>query len=800
MFKNYLVSNLRALWKNRSHALINMLGLALGITCAILIFLIVQFELSYDTYHAKKDRLYRIVTEYHGEDEAGHGAGITYPLVPTVRQDFSDPDYVTIVDANFSDPVISHIKEVGTIERFKEKGVAFVDSVYFKMFDYDFVAGNENALARERTVAISQSIAKKYFGDESALNKVITFNNEIDATVTAVFKDPPLNTDFPFHIIFSFNVGSEKKRGWDNWGATSSSLNCYILLNPNVTEKQFESKMKGWHYKYFVGDEEENGKRRTYLLQPLNDVHFNTDYSNFGNRTVSKLTLWTLSFIGVFLLITACINFINLNTVLIVNRSKEAGIRKVMGSSRTQLVAQFLGETFIITIISLLISTGLVELAVIYLQPVLGYQLDFHPLTDLTTFGFLVVLPIIVTLLSGLYPGISLSRFQPVQALKNKLSGKPGEGITLRRGLIVVQLMISQVLVVSTIIVVEQINHFMAQPLGINSEAVIEFEIPENKKELVHAFLERIENIPGVQSVALSNTGSASGNAWGGDFEATINGKLVKENAAVKFASADYLKTYGIRLLYGEDLIKSDTATRFLANESLVKLLGFKNFDEAIGVPINLWGNRAVITGIINDFHANSLHEKLQPMLVCSSNWAYHIGGVRVSTTNTKQTLATIEDVWRGVYPNYVFESKFLDETIAAFYDGERKSSYLIGIFAAVAIFIGCIGLFGLISFMAKSRTKEVGIRKTLGASVGQVVSLFSKEFVWLIIISFVLSAPMAYYFMEQWLDNFAYRIHPGIATFLLGVGVTFLVVITTVGFKSYKAAVANPVDALRDE
>ncbi|HEY0653597.1 MAG TPA: FtsX-like permease family protein, partial [Chryseosolibacter sp.] len=651
-------------------------------------------------------------------------------------------------------------------------------------------------------VIISQSIAKKYFGDKPALNQVINFNNEFDVTVTGVIKDPPLTTDLPFTMMLSSKLGANN-RGWDGWTATASGLQCFVLLNATTTPEAFNAKLKGWHLKYFTGEnpqELEDAKNRTYLLQPLNDIHFNTNYYNFGNRTISRLTLLTLFFIGIVLLITACINFINLNTVLIINRAKEAGIRKVMGSSRNQLVFQFLGETLIITAISLIISTGLAELAIIYVTPSLGYRLSFEPFSDGTTIVFLVLLPLVVTILSGLYPGLTLSRFQPVQALKNKIAGNPGQGMTLRRSLIVFQLIISQVLIVCTIISVQQINHFMAQPLGLSSEGVVEFELPENKPEIIKTLRERLLEIPGVQSASMTNTGATSRSSWGGDAEVTINNAIQRVSTDVKFVDHNYLETYGLTLIYGEDLIESDSATRFLVNEAFVKALGFENPQDALGTHVVMWGNSSTISGIVKDFNTNSLHRRLRPAIMLCGTTSYQQCGVRMSTTNISGTMEKVKDTWESVYPKFVFESQFLDDTIAAFYDGERRNAYLIGIFAGVAIFIGCIGLFGLVSFMARSKTKEVGIRKTLGASVAQVIGLFSKEFVILVAISFAISAPLAYYFMEGWLENFQYRIHPGVSTFLIGVGVTFVVVLSTVGIKSYNAAVANPVDSLRDE
>jgi ABC-type antimicrobial peptide transport system permease subunit len=798
MIRNYILTTLRSFWKNRSHAFINILGLSLGITCSILIFLILQFELSYDTYHSKADRIYRIVTEYPGE-ETGYNSGSTYPLPPALKNDFAELEQVVLVDANMSSPVITLTRSDGSQDKFKEQGVAFVDPEYFRVFNYEFVEGNESVLATEKTAVISESIAKKYFGDKPAMNQVINFNNQFDVTITGIVKDPPLNTDLPFRILLSSKLGADK-RGWDGWGASATGLQCFVLLNTETSAAQFNSKLNGWHLKYFTGEDEDDGKNRIYVLQPLNDLHFNTNYYTFGNRTISKLTLLTLFFIGIVLLITACINFINLNTVLIINRAKEAGIRKVMGSSRSQLVFQFLGETFIITLISLIISTGLAELAILYVTPSLGYQLHFEPISDPVTILFLLMMPIVVTILSGLYPGVSLSRFQPVQALKNKISGAAGDGLMLRRSLIVFQLIISQVLIVCTIISVQQINHFMAQPLGLKTDGIVEFELPENKSEVIKTLRERLLQIPGVEAATMSNTGSTSGSTWSGESEVTLKGEIVKLGANVKFADHNYLKTYQLTLLHGEDLIESDTATRFVVNEAFAKALGFTNTQDVIGLHVNMWGNKSTISGVVKDFNTNSLHQRLRPTIIFCGTGSYQRGSVRIATKDITTAMPKIQDTWEAVYPKFVFESQFLDQTIAQFYDGERKNAYLIGIFAGVAIFIGCIGLFGLVSFMARSKTKEVGIRKTLGASVMQVVALFSKEFIVLVVISFVISAPLAYYFMEGWLENFEYRIHPGVSTFLIGVGVTFVVVLSTVGIKSYNAAIANPVDSLRDE
>lgn len=799
MWKNYIIANLRMLWKNRMHSTINLVGLSLGMTCAIVIFLVVRFELSFDQFHNDTDRIYRIVTEYQTTNGPIYGAGTTYALPPAVRDDFADLEYVTLVDCNYGDPVISVTREDGSVDRYKEHLITFADPEYFSIFKYEWIEGNDDALKGDKTVALSETAAIKFFGSTQVVGKSLNVNSTFDVVVSGVFKNPPTNTDFPFHMIFSNKLGADK-HGWDNWDSTSSSVQCYVKLNEGTSAEAFDAKLDGWQMKYFKGALEEDGKERRYFLEPLNEIHFDARFGNFGGRVVSIPTIWSLSLIGLFLLLTACINFINLNTVLIVNRSKEAGIRKVLGSTRRQIMFQFLGETFLITVVALLLSGALSEIMLLKLNPILGYRLSLTDVVDQRTLVFFAFMPLIVTLLAGAYPAYRLSWFQPVKVLKGRISDRIESGLSLRRTLIVVQLVIAQVLVVSTIVILQQLQYFSRQPTGVNSEAVLEFEIPDNKPELLHTLKERLQRVTDVQFVTMSNTGTTSGNTWGGDFTATVKGNQVKENTDVKFADDDYLETYGLTLLAGEGLIKSDTANRFVVNESFVKKLGLQDERDALGIETHIWGRKALITGVVKDFHTTSFHNEQTAVIIMSGASGVQVGAVKLKTGDLRQAVDDVKAAWESVYPTYVFESTFLDETIAAFYDAERKNGYLISLFAGIAILIGCIGLFGLVSFMAKQKTKEIGIRKTLGATVAQVMTLFSREFVVLILVSFVIAAPLAYYIMSQWLGNFAYRITPGVTTFLAGIAVTFIVVLVTVGMKSYNAATANPADALRDE
>jgi ABC-type lipoprotein release transport system permease subunit len=797
MVRNYLLIALRSLRKNRSHALVNVLGLALGITCSIVIFLIVRFELSYDNFHADVERIYRIVTTYTKSSTPGYGSGIAYPLPDALRQDFPDLENVTIVDNNFEAVVISIPREDGSVDRFKETSVAFVDPEYLEIFKYEWIAGNRTALEREKTAVLTSSLAKKYFGDEPALNKVITFDNQFDVTITGVVSDPPLNTDLHFQLLLSSRLGKDK-RDWGEWGTTASSINCYIKLNDKTSAEDFNTKLIGWHHKYFTGKNAEDGTYRRYYLQPISEVHTDNRFSNFSHRIVSKVTLLSLSLIGILLLLTACVNFINLNTVLIIKRSKEAGVRKTLGSSRAQLAWQFIGETFLISMIALVISGGLSELLLINLSSILTYRLSFFSMFDSLTVAYMIVLPVIVTALAGIYPAMKLANFQPATTLKGLPSY--GEGLMLRRGLIVFQMCIAQALIIATIITMQQIDHFMSQPLGLESKAVVEFQLPENKPEQIQTLKERLLSIPGVEHVAMSNTGATSDGAWSGDFEATVKNEIIKENTNVKFGDEGFLETYGLKLIHGEGLIKSDTANRFVVNERFAKMLGFQNAADAIGTPIDMWGRKALITGIVNDFHASPLQQELSPVIIFAGTGGYLKGAVRLKTSNVIKEVEEVRKVWEGVYPNYVFEHTFLDEQIAHFYDAERRNSYIMGFFSVVAIFIGCIGLFGLVSYVIQQKIKEIGIRKTFGASVMQIVSLLSKEFVILIAVSFVFSAPLAFYLMQKWLDNFAYKYSITGLEFLAGLVLTVLIAMLTVIYRSVRAATTNPIDALRNE
>ncbi len=803
MLKNYFKITFRNLIKNKTHSLINILGLSLGITCALIIFLIVSFERSFDNYHDGGENIYRIVKEDTQYGESSFDPGVQTPLPEAVRTDFPEIEHVTIVDANFGDPVFSVVRGDGEIDRFKEKNaVAFVNPDYFRIFKYDWLLGDsETALNTPNSIVISESIAQKYFpspglanGYENPLGKRLTYNNRLEFQVTGLVKDPPENANVPMKILLAW---SEKERGGDNWGSTSTRVQCYLKLPANMPPEQIESRFEAFLTKHH---NEQAAKHTTLTLQPLTEMHYDVRFDTFGPRTISERTLLALALIGVFLLVTACINFINLNTAAAVSRSKEVGVRKVLGSTRRQLTFHFLGETAVITFLAIGISVAAAEMILPRLTTFLGYELSTNLFNNPQLLIFLAILFAATSLVAGFYPAIHLSGFSPIQAIRNKMTGNYGEGLKLRKGLVVLQFAISQVLIISTVVISSQMAHFGSVDMGFNQEAVVEFDLPLRDADKLQRLKTLLLQNPAIKNAAFSNTGSASNNSWGGNYTWYTDDGKEEGHAHIKFVDQDFLQTYQVKLLAGEDFVQSDTLDRFLVNEAFAKEVGYgERYAEILGNRTKIWGREAAISGVVHDFHVTSLHHDVFPVIMVVEN-RYWLTGVKIDMQNVDGAIAAIENAWAAVFPEFVLEYQFLDESIEQFYETEKQMATMINTFTIVAVLIGCLGLFGLVSYMAARRTKEIGVRKVLGATFSNIVTLLSKEFAALLTLAFLVAAPVAWYFMQAWLADFAYRIDLGAGLFFLALVASGFIAFLTVGYKSMRTASANPVESLRNE
>jgi ABC-type antimicrobial peptide transport system permease subunit len=540
------------------------------------------------------------------------------------------------------------------------------------------------------------------------------------------------------------------------------------------------------------------------VAQPLSDIHFDERFGNYRDHIFSKSLITALELIGLFLILIACVNFINLATAQAVNRSKEVGVRKVLGSSRKQLSLQFLSETAIITLFAVLISMGIAYFSLPFLNRLLEVQITMNLISKPSILLFLTLVLIAVTFLSGLYPAIILSGFSPITALKTKITTKMVGGLSLRRVLVVLQFSIAHVLIIGTLIVVSQMNFFRNAALGFDKAAIINVGIPGDS--LSHTRIDYLRSqllaSPDIQHVSFSFSSPAADGNWNSDFKFDHATKTTNFNANLKWADVDYFKTYNLQFVAGRPYFPSDTVREVVVNETLLRKLGITDPKQAIGKQLDFWDGQMVvpIVGVIRDFNSYSLRQPMAPVVLGTWKDVYQTINIKIRPGKEKAVLPFIEKLWNASFPDFLYEYSFLDKTVANFYKQENQLSQLYKIFALIAILISCLGLYGLVSFMAAQRTREVGIRKVLGATAAHIVYLLSREFSLLILIAFAIATPVAWYFMHQWLQNYTYRVELSVWIFLLAIAGSMIIAWLTVAYRAIKAATANPVKNLRTE
>jgi len=807
MLKNYFKVAFRNLARHKGYSFINISGLAIGISACLLLFIVVKYELSFDKFQENYSRIYRVITEDKYSDGLSYNSGVPAALLETMRAKYPELK-VAAIEASFGSQVMvlgENKTADGANKKFiEETGVFFMDPHFFDIFHYHFLSGNENVLNEPNSVVLSKDIASKYFSDwQQAVGKLIKLDNAIVLKVSGVIENTPANTDLPLRVLVSFETLKQNGDRYNfhvDWNNTSSNFQVYALMPDNASLASYNAQLKDFAKKQY---KENRHGDRVHFLQPLSTLHSDTRFENFGDHVTSKSTITTLILIGILIIVMACINFINLSTAQAVSRSKEVGVRKVLGGNRFQLFWQMMGETALIVFVSIALALIIAKLALPYIKNIASVP-ESLSLFTWTNIIFIIAIGLVITFFSGFYPSLILSGFRPALALKNKITSASVGGISLRRGLVILQFAISQVLIIGTIVAVSQMNYVRHADLGFNKDAIYVLRGNTDSLSLSRqaAFKDDLLRIPGVQTVSFNSDVPSSDNNWGTNF-GFDHGKKPDFTLFVKFGDVDYLKTFGLHLAAGRnyEFGKSDTIKEALVNETLIKKLGIQNPEAAVGKDIQLGGGSWVkIIGVLKDFKTNSLRETVKPMLVAAAKKFYGNTAIKLHTSNILATRNAIETSWNKYYPEYAMDGSFLDENIAHFYKQEEQLSLLYKIFAGLAIFISCLGLYGLVSFMAVQRVKEVGIRKVLGASIGNIVYLFSKEFMVLIGIAFVIAMPVAWYMMNNWLRNFADRINMNIGVFALAIIISILIALITVGYKAIKAAVANPVKSLRAE
>ncbi|HOZ86485.1 MAG TPA: ABC transporter permease [Bacteroidia bacterium] len=801
MIKNYFKTAYRNLRHHKTYVLINISGLATGMAACLLIFLVVCYELSYEKAQPAYEDIYRVVTQDKTPDGIEYNPGIPYPALEALRIDF--PAVTTgALFATFGTQVsVPNAAALSPKKFIENTGLFFCDPQFFDVFFYKWIAGNSSVLGQPNVIALTRTTAAKYFGDwKIAMGKVIKINNALDLRVEGILEDLPANTDLPITMMGSYiTLKNSGYYGYTtDWGSTTSNFQVYMRLPENISSATVNGQLAQLANKYYKNT---GVNKRKNTLQALADIHFNPALGNFGDHVTTHATLLTLSMIGFFIILMACINFINLSTAQAVTRSKEIGARKVLGGSRSQLFTQVMGETGLIVTLAALAAILIASLALPYIKYIVSINENLNLVTPESGI-FIFSTALLVTVLSGLYPAIVLSGFGPVMALKNKISSATVGGITLRRGLVITQFAISQALIVGTIVAVSQMDFIRTADLGFNKDAIVVLSSSSDSSVLLRQkpFKENLLKIPGVKHVSLCSDVPSSDNNSGTNF--AFNHQP-DENFTLftKFADADYFKTFGLEFSAGEAYQPDDTSGKVVVNETLLKKLNIKNTEEAIGKDIRMGGGRwRQIVGVVKDFKTNSLREEIKPLMIAPRKKHFSIIAVKLLGNNLPASQAEIQRYWDRFFPEYAFDASFMDENIERFYQQEKQMALLYKIFASLAIFISCLGLYGLVSFMVVQKTKEVGIRKVLGAGIHNIVLLFSKEFTILIGVAFTISVPLGWFLMNNWLNNFVYRVSIHWQVFAVSVVISILIAWVAVGFKAIRAAMANPVKSLRTE
>ena len=802
MFKNYLNIAVRNLLRHKGYSFINITGLAIGIACCLLIVLYVQDELSYDRFHEKADRIYRVTLHGRLAGNDIHAATSSAPMAATLMDDY--PEVLVATRVRRSSLMLVSRED----QYFNEKRVFYADSTLFSVFTLPLIAGDPNTALREpHTMVLTEATAQKYFGDEDPIGKTLRFNNDADYRITGIAENVPSNSHFHFDFLASFaTLQDSRSPVWIN-----NSMQTYLVLQENYPPARLEAKFPDLIRKY-IGPQVQQalgvtideflaaGGRYDFALQPLTDIHLYSHLEGEIEPNSNADYIYIFSAIAFFILLLACINFMNLSTARSANRAREIGVRKVLGAYRGQLFRQFLSESILLSVIALDIALIILSLLLPVFNTLSGKAIDISAIYNGPAVMGLIGFALFVGLVAGSYPAVFLSAFKPHDVLKGKLSAGT-KSAWLRSGLVVFQFAISIALIAGTLIVGNQLDYMRGKPLGFDKEQVVVIHRASTLGEQRSSFEEQVEQHPDVVSTASTRH---------------VPGVQTDQNAFQLEGSPgtdayilwtltvgyDFIETLGIEMAEGRSFSRdfSTDESAYILNKAAAEKLGFENpIGQQLIEPDPAGRRTGQVIGVVKNFHFESLHEDIKPMILRLRPDARFIA-VRVRSEGIQETLAFLEQTWQAMTIGQPFEYTFLDEDFENLLRADRKVGDIFTVFSILGILIACLGLFGLASFTMEQRTKEIGVRKVLGASVSTIVMLLSREFVILVGIALILATPAAYFGMNRWLQDFHYRIDIGPDTFLVAGGLALFITLVTVSYQSLKAALANPVNSLRDE
>ncbi len=794
MFKNYFKIAFRNLWRHRVFSGINILGLAVGMTACFLIFLYVRFEMSYDNMHSKSSDIYRIICDIKTPTETLKPNGPSWAVGPhLMKGDFPQ----VVASARITGDEI--LVRKGNV-KFQEKNSIWADSTFFDIFDFKLVRGNRHTALNEiLDVVFSESAAKKYFGKTDPLGQTVLLTGDgLTAKVTGIMQDIPENSTIKADMIVSMNTITRKfnpdlDNQWGNYGN-----NTYVLLKPGASPELFAKQLPAFLEKMNGTEMKKLNMYPTLMLEKLHDVYLRSTRDD--SKTGNIKNVYIFSIVAVFILLIACFNFINLTTARSAERAKEVGIRKVVGAGRQQLTWQYLGESVIVCLIAFFISIGAAALLLPSFNTLAGKTISAGIFEHWGMIGALFIASIGIGLLAGIYPALVLSSFKPVSVLKGRFSTGT-KGILLRKVLVISQFTISIALIISVLVVYLQLNFMRGQDLGFSKDQMMILDTYGDPAK--EAFMQTVGALPNVKSVTMSSSVPGGGNPGAYSQIQNVKGEMQIANLDLYFVDWDYIKQFNIKMAAGRAFsrdFQTDTTQAMILNESAAKQFGYRTPQDAVGRNFDQWGRKGKIIGVMKDFHFKSLQDEIKPLSMRIEPKGCNLVSVKISANNLPATISVIEKKWNTLMPSRPFSYFFLDEFFDKQYRAEQRFGQLFLNFAILAIIISCLGLLGLASYSTMQRTREIGIRKVLGATVPNIVNLLSRDFLKLVAVAVVIASPVAWIVMHRWLQDFAYRIPIFWWVFVVAAITAALIALITVSFQAIKAAVSNPVVSLRSE
>jgi putative ABC transport system permease protein len=797
MFHNYWKVTVRNFRRQKAYSVINIAGLAVGMACCILILSYVHLELNYDKYHVNADRIFRLIVNGSMSGRQINIASTNNPPGPAFTEEYPEVENAVRFRRRYRTPV-QYLDKT-----FFEEGIFWADASVFDVFSFSLVIGDPaTALKNPFTAVISESTALKYFGKEDPIGRVLRFDGQAEYAITGVMKDIPENSHFTFDMLLSFSTRyAVNKQQLESWMGDFDN-HTYLLLSENAEYQELEKKFPLQVEKHMGEVLKKIGWKMEYLLQPLTSIHLRSNLDGEIAATNDISTIYIFSCAAIFILVLACINFMNLGTARSANRAKEVGIRKVHGALKGRLIHQFLGESTIYSMISLIIAIGLVELTLPFFRALSGSHVGLGYLRIPWLIPGLIGLALLVGMVAGSYPALHLSRFQPAKVLKGSL----GKGLTknrFRSSLVVFQFSVSLILIIGTIVIFNQLSFMKTKRLGFDSERIITVQVSNDRlQDSMEYIKQEYQRLSGVQSVALSSHIPG----WGARHNACLpEGFELSDSQAMGIIQVDhdFFSTMGIELAAGRDFSKdfpSDPEQSVIINETAARTFGW---NEPLGKKIRELDGRQItktVIGVIKDYHLVSVRIAIEPLLISNSPEGYEALLIKIAPGNTTGILEALRAKWKEVAPGTPFEFHFLGDTFNSQYNAEERLGQIFSYFSILAIFIACLGLFGMAAYSVEQRTKEIGVRKVLGASLTNLLLLLNKDFIKLFIIANVIAWPFAFFFAKRWLQEFAYQTPINILIYIGATLFVLLIGFLTVSYQSFKAASTNPVDSLRYE